>query len=220
MSGARHPRAHAGAGGVLARRDSPSWDDITREVIDARLATPDVARFLGPTHWRTLAALCACIVPQAGARGDPVPVAALVDGKLLADERDGFRDARLPPLRDAWTIGLAALDAASHRAFGHPFADLGDDERDTMVARMQRGELTGRAWQGMPSDVFFVKRVLHDVCSAYYSHPSAWDAIGFGGPANPRGYVRMGFHRRDPWEPDAPPLPTQRDEDREDGDGR
>jgi hypothetical protein len=24
--------------------------------------------------------------------------------------------------------------------------------------------------------------------------------MGFGGPASPRGYVRMGLDRRDPWE--------------------
>jgi hypothetical protein len=34
----------------------------------------------------------------------------------------------------------------------------------------------------------------------YYAHPQAWDEIGFGGPASPRGYVRMGFNRYDPWE--------------------
>ena len=35
---------------------------------------------------------------------------------------------------------------------------------------------------------------------AYYAHPAAWNEIGFGGPASPRGYVRMDFDRRDPWE--------------------
>lgn len=52
----------------------------------------------------------------------------------------------------------------------------------------------------MPSAEFFSLRVLHDICGAYYSHPHAWSEIGFGGPANPRGYVRMVFDRRDPWE--------------------
>jgi hypothetical protein len=52
----------------------------------------------------------------------------------------------------------------------------------------------------MPSELFFKERVLHDICGAYYSHPHAWSEIGFGGPANPRGYVRMYFDRRDPWE--------------------
>src|SRR5262252_10658338 len=35
---------------------------------------------------------------------------------------------------------------------------------------------------------------------AYYMHPTAWSEIGWGGPASPRGYVRMDFDRRDPWE--------------------
>lgn len=195
---------------VLAKRNSPSWDAITRTVVDARLATPNAARFLGPSHWRALVALCACVVPQPQrGSGHAIPVAALVDGKLLEDRRDGYRDARLPPLRDAWSTGLAALDAECQHAFGHAFADLGDDERRTMVTRMQAGELKRREWHGMPCDVFFKKRVLHDVCTAFYSHPYAWDALGFGGPANPRGYVRLGFDRRDPWEAPMPPSDNE-----------
>jgi len=52
----------------------------------------------------------------------------------------------------------------------------------------------------MPADVFFAKRMLHDICAAFYSHPASWSALGFGGPANPRGYVRLVENRRDPWE--------------------
>ena len=54
--------------------------------------------------------------------------------------------------------------------------------------------------EGMPADLFFSERVAHDVFAAYYSHPASWNEIGFGGPASPRGYVRMYFNRRDPWE--------------------
>ncbi len=42
--------------------------------------------------------------------------------------------------------------------------------------------------------------VLHDICSMHYAHPHSWSEIGFGGPANLRGYVRLYFDRRDPWE--------------------
>ena len=35
---------------------------------------------------------------------------------------------------------------------------------------------------------------------ALYSHPKAWNEIGFGGPASPRGYVRLDGDRPDPWE--------------------
>ena len=30
--------------------------------------------------------------------------------------------------------------------------------------------------------------------------PTAWSEIGWGGPASPRGYVRLDFNERDPWE--------------------
>jgi len=34
--------------------------------------------------------------------------------------------------------------------------------------------------------------VMRHALSAFYSHPWAWNEIGFGGPAYPRGYMRMG----------------------------
>jgi len=195
---------------VLAKRDSPSWDGVTRRVIDARCAVEESSRFLGPAQFRALVALCDCLIPQpldddtcvAQDADGPVrvPIAALVDGKLLANHGDGFRDSRLPPLREAWAIGLAALDAESERAGRAPFAELDAQAQRALIERMQRGELHARAWQGMPCEVFFAKRALHDICAAFYSHPASWSAIGFGGPANPRGYVRLVADRRDPWE--------------------
>jgi hypothetical protein len=52
----------------------------------------------------------------------------------------------------------------------------------------------------MSCQLFFQERVLHDIVGAYYAHPVSWNEIGFGGPASPRGYVRMGLDKRDPWE--------------------
>ena len=42
---------------------------------------------------------------------------------------------------------------------------------------------------------------MRSVLAAFYSHPWAWNEIGFGGPAYPRGYARLGDrHEREPWE--------------------
>jgi hypothetical protein len=65
---------------------------------------------------------------------------------------------------------------------------------------MHKGALTDAAWGDMACETFFKSRVMDDVPRAYYAHPVAWNEIGFGGPASPRGYVRMDFDRRDPWE--------------------
>ena len=45
--------------------------------------------------------------------------------------------------------------------------------------------------------------VMRQACSAFYAHPWAWNEIGFGGPAYPRGYaVFASAHLDDtePWE--------------------
>jgi hypothetical protein len=184
---------------VLAKRDTPSWNEQTRRVVDARLAITGEPRFLGADEFATLEAICARLVPQPPGRA-PIPVAALVDCKLHLDARDGYRDARMPPLREAWRRGLAALEAEAREAHGMSFPRLDAAAQDALLRQMQQGGLAGEAWGGMPCALFFESRMLRDVVQAYYSHPTAWSEIGFGGPASPRGYVRMGFNRRDPWE--------------------
>ncbi len=184
---------------VLAKRHTPSWNEQTRRVIDRRLSTPREPRFLGEAEWRTLEAVCGRIMPQPKTRA-PVPVAAMVDDKLFENRGDGYRDYRLPPLREAWRRGLAAIDAEARRRHRVGFSALEADEQDALLRAAQEGRLSGPAWGDMPSAIFFTKRVLPDIVMSYYSHPTAWNEIGFGGPASPRGYVRMNFDRRDAWE--------------------
>jgi hypothetical protein len=184
---------------VLSKRHTPSWNEATRRVIDQRLALPRIPRFFTEDEWLTLAAICDRIVPQPKDR-PPVPVAAMVDDKMVNNRTDGYRDARLPRMQDAWRRGLRALDVEAQTRHGGRFHALGTAEQDALLTRMQRGEADNPAWDGMPGELFFKQRLLHDVVAAYYAHPTAWNEIGFGGPASPRGYVRMGFDHRDPWE--------------------
>ncbi len=90
---------------VLAKRDGPSWNAKTREVLEERLAIgPETRRFFDNIEWSTMKALAERIVPQPADRADRVPVAALVDHKLATDTRDGYRNAELPGsvMRGAW----------------------------------------------------------------------------------------------------------------------
>lgn len=198
---------------VLAKRDTPSWNDASREVIAHRLATLDVPTFFNEDEWQTLRALCDRIAPQPAHR-DVIPLAGMVDRKVAKDERDGYRQAQLPPLREAWRSGLAALDSEARARHASRFHTLPAAMQDALLTAMQRGQLKGPDWRGMPSDLFFRERVTHDILAAYYCHPTAWNEIGFGGPASPRGYVRMYFNRRDPWEA-AEAKPGHEDDARE-----
>jgi len=183
---------------VLVKRHTPSWNEQTRQVIDARLAVPREPRFLTLEEFRTLEAICDRIMPQLPDRPH-VPLAAMIDAKLFEDKRDGYRDHRLPPQRQAWRLGLAGIAAEAQRRHNAAFTELDEAERDRLLSAVQEGKLRGD-WDGMPPQVFFAKRLLFDIVTQYYAHPTAWSEIGFGGPASPRGYVRMGSDRRDPWE--------------------
>ena len=44
--------------------------------------------------------------------------------------------------------------------------------------------------------------LMEDCVTAYYAHPWSWDEVGFGGPAYPRGYMRLENGLPEPWEKD------------------
>jgi len=184
---------------VLAKRDTVSWNDATRKVIDKRLAVPRDPRFFTREEWLTLQAVCDRIVPQPADR-PAVPLAAYVDQKMFEQKHDGYRHAEMPEQGEAWRRGLAGLEEAAQRQHGTGFAALDAGRQDDMLRQTERGELRADALQGMPPQSFFKHRVIHDITSAYYAHPTSWSEIGFGGPASPRGYVRLALDRRDPWE--------------------
>jgi gluconate 2-dehydrogenase subunit 3-like protein len=184
---------------VLNKRHTPSWNEVTRRVIDQRLSISREPNFFTEDEWLTINAICDRIVPQPKDR-PPIPVAALVDEKMAKNRTDGYRHHRLPKMQDAWRRGLRALDQEAQARHGGRFHAISVAEQNALLQQMQKGALDNPAWDGMPCKVFFSERMAHDIVAAYYAHPTAWNEIGFGGPASPRGYVRMGFDKRDPWE--------------------
>ena len=184
---------------MLAKRDSPSWDDTTREVVRQRLEEIPARVFLTLDEWNTLSAVCDRLIPQEGRQG--IPIAPWIDQQLARNEGDGYRHADMPPLREAWRRGLAAINAESRARYGAPFSALGDGgTADAVLRAIQAGDVRAEEWRGLPADRFFAGTLLKAVVAVYYSHPRAWSEAGFGGPASPRGYVRLGAGERDPWE--------------------
>ena len=92
---------------------------------------------------------------------------------------------------------MAALDADAQARHGGRFHAIDAAEQDALLHLAQQGELSGPAWGDMPCREFFSHRLVLDIAGAYYAHPTAWNELGFGGPAAPRGYVRMYFDTRD-----------------------
>lgn len=192
---------------VLDKWDSPSWNDQTRAAVRQRLQDVPERRFLSEEQYSLLEAIAARLIPQPD-RAEPVPIAPWIDDMLHHDHSPGFRYADMPPMREAWRRGLDAIGAEALNRHGKKFEELPGETQDELLADVQHNRVESRYWCGLPAGGFFLHHLLKEVVGIYYSHPSAWSEIGFGGPASPRGYVRLGFDERDPWEAEeAAPEP-------------
>ena len=190
---------------VLDKWDTPSWDDTTRRVVSDRTHDVPPRRFFDPDEWRTLEALCDTLVPQPE-RPDPIPIAPFVDAVMVENRTNGTRYATLPAMREAWRRGLAAIDAEARLRHDAGFADLGPEEREALLRAVDAEDVSAPEWQGLSPQRLFRDVLGNEIVRIYYAHPAAWNEIGFGGPASPRGYVRLGENRRDAWEA-GPALP-------------
>jgi Gluconate 2-dehydrogenase subunit 3 len=173
------------------------WDEATREVVLARVNETPPIRFFTPDEARTLRALCDTVTAQ---DADPrIPVLEHVDEKLHAGRLEGYQYAGMPDDRDTWRIAARGLDEAARDRGAPSFADTTQEERVEICSAFKDGDLSGGAWDGLD-----VKRawsvLLRDTLAAFYAHPWAWNEIGFGGPAYPRGYSRLGVGLSEEWE--------------------
>lgn len=188
---------------VLAKWDSPSWNEQTRAVVRQRLHEVPERRFLTEAEWTLLETICARLMPQPE-RSEPVPIVPWIDAKLAGNQGPGYRFADMPPMRDAWRQGLSAIAGEARERHGLEFGALDSETQDALLRSIQRGETDGRHWGDLPAARFFSELLLKEAVTVYYAHPAAWSEIGFGGPASPRGYVRLGFDEHDPWEAGEP----------------
>jgi hypothetical protein len=185
---------------VLDKWNTPSFNDKDREVLGKRLHQVPPRRFFTDEEWKTLWAICDCVIPQEPGALTPVPIPAFIDEKMEKNQTDGQREADMPPMRDCWRIGLRAIDEESRLRFGARFRELSMGRQETLLELVQKGEVKSPEWAAMRPEKFFKSRLLRDIVTFYYGHPAGWNEVGYGGPASIRGYVRLGFDKRDAWE--------------------
>ncbi|MEO9181743.1 MAG: gluconate 2-dehydrogenase subunit 3 family protein, partial [Acidimicrobiales bacterium] len=167
-----------------------TWDSATAKVVNERLHVDGALRFFELSEEATVRAFCDVCVAQ---DGEPrIPVVAMVDSKLAAGRLDGYQYADMPDDRDTWHLVLQGLDeTAMHRYSVASFATLDLFAQEEIVGDLAKGQLRGGSW-----DQLNVSRAwsvcMRMILEAFYSHPWAWNEIGFGGPAYPRGYMRLG----------------------------
>jgi hypothetical protein len=171
------------------------WDAATTGVVLARLTpSPELSFFTG-SEQATAEALCDQLLAQ---HDEPrVPVAALIDVRLATGETDGWHYADMPEDGEAWRQTLAFLDDDATQRYGTVFGELTEEQQAGIVQTIQN--LKTNRWHDLPANQVWSLWTRY-ACTAFYSHPWAWNEMGFPGPAYPRGYKNIGLDRREPFE--------------------
>ena len=181
---------------VLAQTEH--WDEVTRKLVLARVDSVPEIRFFEAREAATLGVLCDVLTAQ---DSEPrIPVINFIDEKYFKAELDGYQYEDMPDDREAWRLIARGLDEqAGHRAQAPSFAAADSAVQRAIVTDFAGAELEGGAWEQLNVKRAF-SLVMRVVLACFYSHPWAWNEIGFGGPAYPRGYSRFGSPELEPAE--------------------
>jgi len=178
------------------------WDAKTREVVVDRVENVPPIRFFNSEERVLMEALCSHILPQDDRdEAHTIPIVPQIDKRLFDDTHDGYRFEDMPPDREAYRLGLKAINEMARQLHGTGFTQLKYRAREELLQSLHDGDPVPahEIWNRMPVERFWML-LVQDCADAYYSHPWAWDEIGFGGPAYPRAYMRLERGEAEPWE--------------------
>lgn len=170
-----------------------AWDPVTAAVVMERTREKRALSFFQPHEAEICRALLDLVV--ANHREPRVPVLEQVDRRLFEGETDGWRYQDMPEDGEAWRRSLSFLDEDAAAVFGSGFAACTLEQQGHLVQGVQDSE----TWHGLSGKHVWSLWTRY-ACSAFYAHPWAWNEIGFGGPAYPRGYKVLHRGWREPWE--------------------
>lgn len=190
--------------------EAKHWDSVTAGVVLSRLSLPSPLRFFTLAEEAIARPLVDALLDQD--REPRVPVLEMIDARLAEFQTDGWRYAELPEDGQAWKQSLQALDEDAHTEHGQGFAGCDSQKQHALIQSVQ--DLQSQDWHGLRADRIWSLWTRY-ACTAFYSHPWAWNEIGFPGPAYPRGYKNPGVDAREPFEvadtrPDDPTRGTGR----------
>ncbi len=178
------------------------WDAATRTLVEQRLASPKPIRFFSEAEAVTMTAVLDRILPQEDRLpAQRIPLLPVLDERLYTNRIEGYRYEDMPSDQQAYRWAAEAFEAMSQESYGVPFSQLTVTSQETLLKSLHDGEPSAarELWKRMNVERFWTL-LVSDACSAYYAHPWAWNEVGFGGPAYPRGYMRLEEGEPEPWE--------------------
>ncbi|MGB7133544.1 MAG: gluconate 2-dehydrogenase subunit 3 family protein [Candidatus Sulfotelmatobacter sp.] len=178
------------------------WDETTRQIVLRRVNEVPPIRFFQPEEALFWEAVFDHLLPQSDRAEDrKLPILNQVDHRLDTNQTQGYRFENMPPDRDAYELGMRAINEEARTRFQRDFNACSYEQREAVLKAIHDGEPIAAEdiWKKMSVHRFW-QLIMGDVADAYYAHPWAWDEIGFGGPAYPRAYMRLERGEPEPWE--------------------
>jgi len=190
--------------GYSTMAQQKSWDQATRDIVNGRVERIPATHLFSSEEAALLDAVIDRVMPQDDrSETRTVPILSVIDERLYKNALNGFRYDDMPPDQEAYRLAIQAIDEMARSRFGQPFIELTVHRQELILKSLHDGKPDPQhpAWKRMPVHRFWAL-LMEDCVTAYYSHPWAWDEIGFGGPAYPRGYMRLENGLPEPWEKD------------------
>lgn len=188
--------------GFSTLKQKPYWDAATRRLIEERVSKQKPIRFFTPDEARTMYAVVDCVLPQNDRTEERrIPILPALDERLYENRIEGYRFEDMPADQDAYRIAVRAFEEMAMTLHGCAFDELDRHRQEEILKSIHQAkpQAAQELWKQMNIERFWTL-LVSDVVSVYYAHPWAWDEIGFGGPAYPRGYMRLEEGEPEPWE--------------------
>lgn len=178
------------------------WDKATRDLINDRVNNVPRIRYFSAESAQFWRDVLDHVLPQT----DRVPMRRIplverLDERLYNNRGVGYRYANMPPDKEAYRLAEIAINEESQSRYNANFVALPHVQQDIVLQAIHDGKPAAAKaiWKQMSIGRFWML-LMQDAIEAYYSHPWAWDEIGFGGPAYPRAYTRLERGEPEPWE--------------------
>jgi hypothetical protein len=155
-------------------REAEAWEDRDRALVLSRLHDIPPLRFFSPPEAELLDAVVDRLIPQFDRTPEHrVVVTPFLDQMLFDDDTDGFRKEGMPWDQEMWRQALVGIHQTSDARYGRRYVELDATQQDDVLSAVQRGAAEGAVWRELSSAAVFGK-VVQEVASVYYAHPSAW----------------------------------------------
>lgn len=180
-------------------REKDHWDEHTREIVLKRLGPFPKNKFLEEQETKMISAIAQHIIYDE--RKEILDyIIYHLDSILSSSIGENQRKVGTPEQKILVREGLKAIEKVAKKQYGASFLEINAQEQFNILQDLdQEKAISLEAWQTTPQKELF-KKLATEIVSAYYSHPVIWSEIGYGGPAYPRGYIRVEKGLIDPWE--------------------